>query len=445
MLKLTIDGQQVEVEQGKTILDEALQSNPDDFDLRLFKVGSLLTEGTAPAIENAKQILLKMTEDQPEISRPWVLLGEILLRQGQAGRAMDAALRGLANKPNDRTLLLLKARAEAVRSPILAIPTLKVLRELDPNNTDTTLYLANVYITVGEPEKAVNLLKSQLVSRIGTAEERRIKIALAVALHKNGDKADAQKEFDSLFRSEPNDLSLLLAQLQLLKDDQLWDQLSRKVADWYQKHPKDSRTLIDIAKNLVTSGGSEAWETAEDIFGMVLKNDPDSTEAMTDFAILLYTIGRPDESVLLYQRVLEFEPDNLIVVNNLAWMMCEEQDKFQQALELAQRGLKMAPDYIDLIDTRGVAYYRLGEFDKAVEDFTTCIKLYPEGTPAAISSRFHLARAFAKLRQKDKAVEHLNHSLDLYQALDPANRIGALSDTDLDEAQRLLKQLQEDS
>jgi tetratricopeptide (TPR) repeat protein len=438
-------GSRDRVLQGETILDEALQSNPDDIDLQLFKVGSLLTEGTAPAIENAERLLLKMTEDQPEISRPWVLLGEILLRQGQAGRAMDAALRGLAHKPNDRTLLLLKARAEAIRSPILAIPTLKVLREVDPNNTDATLYLANVYIAVGEPEKAVNLLKSQLVSRVGTAEERRINIALAVALHKNGNKADSQKEFDSLFRSEPNDLSLLLAQVRLLKDDQLWSQLSQKVAEWYQKHPKDSRTLIDIAKNLVTSGGSEARETAEDIFGMILKNDPDSTRAMTDLAILLYTIGRPDESVLLYQRVLEFEPDNLIVINNLAWMMCEEQDKFQQALELAQRGLKMDPDYIDLIDTRGVAYYRLGEFDKAVEDFTTCIELYPNETPASVASRFHLARTFAGLGQRNKAVEHLTQALDLNRALYPDNRIGALSDTDLAEAQRLLKQLQEGS
>ena len=438
-------GSRDRVLQGETILDEALQSNPDDIDLQLFKVGSLLTEGTAPAIENAERLLLKMTGDQPEISRPWVLLGEILLRQGQAGRAMDAALRGLAHKPNDRALLLLKARAEAIRSPILAIPTLKVLREVDPNNTDATLYLANVYIAVGEPEKAVNLLKSQLVSRVGTAEERRINIALAVALHKNGNKADSQKEFDSLFRSEANDLSLLLAQVRLLKDDQLWSQLSQKVAEWYQKHPKDSRTLIDIAKNLVTSGGSEARETAEDIFGMILKNDPDSTQAMTDLAILLYTIGRPDESVLLYQRVLEFEPDNLIVINNLAWMMCEEQDKFQQALELAQRGLKMDPDYIDLIDTRGVAYYRLGEFDKAVEDFTTCIELYPNETPASVASRFHLARTFAGLGQRNKAVEHLTQALDLNRALDPDNRIGALSDTDLAEAQRLLKQLQEGS
>jgi len=425
--------------QGKTILDEALQSNPDDIDLQLFKVGSLLSEGTAPAIENAKQILQKLTEDQPEISRAWVLLGEILLRQGQAGRAMDAALRGLAHIPNDRALLLLKARAEAVRSPILAIPTLKVLREVDPNNTDTTLYLANVYIAVGEPEKAVNLLKSQLASRIGTAEERKINIALAVALHKNGNKADAQKEFDSLIRSEPNDLSLLLAQVQLLKDDQLWSQLSRKVAQWYQKHPKDSRTLIDIAKNLVTSDGGEARETAEDIFGMILKNEPDSIEAMTGLAILLYTIGRPDEAVLLYQRAIQLEPDNLTVINNLAWIMCEEQDKFQQALELAQRGLKIAPDYIDLIDTRGVAYYRLGEFNKAIEDFTTCIKLYPNETPASIASRFHLARAFAGLGQRDKAVEYLNQVLEL------GSRIGGLLTTDLAEAQRLLKQLQEGS
>jgi tetratricopeptide (TPR) repeat protein len=176
----------------------------------------------------------------------------------------------------------------------------------------------------------------------------------------------------------------------------------------------------------------------------MLKNDSDSIETMRALAILLHTIGRPDESVPLYQRVLQLEPDNLIVINNLAWIMCEEQGKFQEALELAQRGLQISPNYIDLIDTRGVAYYRLGEFNRAVEDFTTCIKLYPAGTLTAISSRFHLARAFAKLGQKDKAVERLKQALDLYQALDPADRIGALSDTDLDEAQRLLKQLQED-
>jgi len=264
-------------------------------------------------------------------------------------------------------------------------------------------------------------------------------------LHKNGNKADAQKEFDSLIQSEPNDPAPLLAQVQLLKDDQLWSELSQKVEDWYQKHPEDSRTPIIIARNLAaTTEDSQAKKTAEHILRMIWENDPDSIEATTALAILLHTIGRSDESVPLYEQVLQLEPDNLIVINNLAWIMCEEQDKFQEALELTQRGLQISPNYIDLIDTRGVAYYRLGEFNKAVEDFTTCIKLYPDGTLAAISSRFHLARAFDKLGQKYKAVEHLKEALDLYQALDPDKRIGALSDTDLAEAQRLLKQLQED-
>ncbi|MCH7559273.1 MAG: tetratricopeptide repeat protein, partial [Planctomycetes bacterium] len=321
---------------------------------------------------------------------------------------------------------------------------LKMLLELDPNNTDAAVFLANTYIATEEPRKAVNLLKAQLVSHAGTPEGRRINIALAVALHKNGNKADAQKEFDALIQSEPNDPVPLLAQVQLLKDDQLWSELSQKVTDWYQKHPEDSRTPIIIARNLVTTDDSQAKKTAEDILRIMLKNDSDSIEVMTALAILLHTIGRSDELVPLYQRTLQLEPDNLIVINNLAWIMSEEQGKFQQALELAQRGLQISPNYIDLIDTRGVVYYRLGEFNKAIEDFKTCIKLYPDGTLAAISARFHLARAFAKLGQKDKAVEHLNQALDMYQVLDPANRIGALSDTDMDEAQRLLKQLQED-
>jgi len=69
----------------------------------------------------------------------------------------------------------LKARAEAARSPILAIPTLKALREVDPNNIDAALLLAKVYTEVGEPEKAINLLEPQLDSCDGTPEESKIK------------------------------------------------------------------------------------------------------------------------------------------------------------------------------------------------------------------------------------------------------------------------------
>ena len=436
------------VREGKTILDEALKSNPDDSELQLFEARSLFAEGTAPAIKDAATILQKMTEDHPDINQAWVLLAEIFLRQGQHGKAMDAALRGLVHKPNDRTLLLVKARAEAMRSPFLAIPTLKMLRELDPNDVDAIVFLAKTYIAADEPGKAVNLLKSQLVSRRGTPEGRRINITLAVALHKNGNTADSQKEFEDLLQSEPNDPTPLLAQVQLLRDDQLWSELSQKVTDWYQKHPEDSRTPIIIARNLMATGGSQgkkvpedvlrqARKTAEDILQMILKDDPECAEAISVLALLLEMTDRSAESAIMYQRLLILQPDNLIAINNLAWIMCEKQSKFKQSLELAQRGLKIAPNYIDLIDTRGVVYYRLGELEKAIQDFTECIRLYPSTAPTAAASRFHLARAYAEFGQKTKAIQYLNQALDLQ------NRIGGLSTAELAEAQNLLVNLQE--
>jgi len=423
------------VRQGKIILDKALESSPQDIELQMLKARSLLVEGTAPAGEDAEQILQKITEDRPETVEAWVLLGAVLLRQQQSGRALDAALRGLAHKPNDKTLLLLKARAEAARSPILAIPTLKELREQDPNDADIALYLANTYAEVGEPEKAVNLLKEQLTLCKGASQQRKVRIALAVALYQNGEKVDAQKEFDSLLQSAPDDPAPLLAEARLLANDNLWSQLSEKVTQWSNNHPQDNYTLLTIAGALATSEEDHAKRISEKLLCRILDRDPNNLEAMNTLAMLLQTIGRGAESAKLYQHILRLKPNSVIAINNLAWIMCEEQGKYQQALELAQRGLKIAPWYIDLIDTRGIVYYRLGQFDKAIQDFTTCIELYPSAAPLGVASRFHLARACARLGQTNKAIEHLSQALDL------DSRIGGLSTADLAEARSLSEQL----
>jgi len=426
------------VQDGKDLLEKALKSNPEDIGLRLLKARLLLSEGTAPSIESARQMFQEITEQQPEISEAWVLLGEIAIKQGRHGKAMEAALGGLANGPNNKNLLLLKARAEAARQPVLAIPTLRLLHELNPGDLGVAVLMANTYIKADEPDKAVNLLREQL-SLCDVSLRGKCKTALAVALYKSGNKTEARKAFDSVIASEPNEPGPLLAQVQLLKDDKAWDELSRKVVDWYAKHPEGSLTAVSVARNLMLAKDSQAGKTAEDILRMILKDNPDSIEAMSVLAIMLQMNGRPEESSTLYQRIIKLDPYNIISMNNLAWIMSEVQGKHQEALELAHRGLKIAPNYYDLIDTRGVIYYRLGEFDKAVLDFTECLKLYPDITPSSIGTRFYLARAFAQLGQKGKAIQYLKEALELNSPN------GGLSTADLAEAQSLLNKLQEGS
>ncbi len=423
--------------QARVIIEKALESNPDDIEMRLFKARLFLAEGTVPAIDKAERIFQEITENRPEISNAWIMLGEITLRQGQPGRAIDAALRGLVHNPNNKSLLLLKARAEAVRSPILAIPTLKLLCELDPNDVNAAMLLANTYVEVGEFEKAVALLTKQL-SICDDSTRRNCNIALAIALYKNGNKEQAQKIFDSLLESEPNDSGPLLAQVRLFKGDKLWNEIKQKVVEWYENHSEDYRTPIIVARDLAMVVDNRAQKISEDIIELALEKHPDNTEALSVLAILMEITDRSTESTELYERILVLEPENLIAINNLAWILCEKKGKHQVAFDLAQKGLMIAPDYLDLIDTRGVVYYRLGEFDKAVQDLSKCIELYPLAAPSGVASRFHLARAFAKLGQKRKAIDSLNQALAL------ESRIGGLSGADLAEAQQLLKQLSEE-
>jgi tetratricopeptide (TPR) repeat protein len=424
------------VQEGRAILKGALEANPGDTDLKLYEARSFLLEGTVDATESAEKILERITEETPERSEAWVLLGEIAIRRGQSHKAMIAALGGLAHRPKDKTLRLLKARAEAAQSPIVAVPTLEKLHSEDPTDVRTALLLADTYTRAGEPKSAMNLLRKQLNTATG-ASRRLYELAMAVALYKNGAKQRAEKEFLSLLEAEPNDPTPLLEHVRLLKEDRLWSDVSRQVLSWCQDHKKDSRVAVTVATGLMAIDDSRAKKVAENVLRSVLRDDADCTEAIGALAMTYLISGRTAESAILYERLLGLEPDNLIAINNLAWIMSEDQNKYQKALELAQRGLKIAPDYFDLVDTRGVIYYRLGEFDKAVADFSRCIKRGPSAAPAGVATRFYLARTLVELGENSQALEQLNQALDLQSS------IGGLSEADLHEARLLHKELQE--
>jgi tetratricopeptide (TPR) repeat protein len=421
--------------KAKHILDQALQANPNETDLLLLKVRMLMADGTAPSLVAAEEILRTVNEDQPTNVTAWLLMGEVMLAQDDPGKAIDAALRGLVRSPNDKALMALRARASSVRSPILSIPILKEMLAVDPNDAVTAIRLANAYVGTGEPAKAIELMTAQLTRTTDPAARRMCGVALAVALHRAGKTTEAQQQFNAVQQSDPNDPSVLLAQMQLLMEQNLWEQVRQALEQWSRNHPKDVGTMVAAASLLSRSQEAQAHKTAEEMLGKAAAANPDSAAPARTLAVLLQSVNRPVEAAEWYAKVLAIEPNDVIAMNNLAWILCEEKKDYQKALALADKGLKIAPNYVDLIDTRGMVYYRMGEFAKAAKDFTTAISFYYETHPSVVTSRFHLARALAKLGEKDKATEQLK------KVLDAANAAASLSPTDLTEAHQLLDQL----
>jgi len=422
--------------QGRKIIEEALKSNPDDIDLQLYKAQSLLIEGTELSVEQAEKLLNRITAQRPETTEAWLLLGEIAINQGQSDKAMNAALGGLVHRPTEKNLLLLKARAEAAGSPILAIPTLERLYNMDPEDVQVALLLARTYRRAGEHRKAISLLRRQLKNE-NEQNRRQYAIEMAAVVYENGNKQKAEKEFETLLKADPNDPTPLLQYAQLLRKDRLWDKVSSEVINWYQEHKKYAGTVVSIAADMLPIDDIQAKKAAEKILLNVLSDNPESTEALLALAILRQTTGRNADAAIQYERILGIDSDNIIAINNLAWIMSEDQGKHVEALELARKGLDIDPNFIDLVDTRGVIYYRLGEYDKAIQDFNKSLDRGPGNTPASVTTRFYLAKSLAELGQKEKALKLVTQALSL------ESDIGGLSKADLREARLLCKKLKE--
>jgi tetratricopeptide (TPR) repeat protein len=423
--------------EGADLLDSALQGNPSDNDLRLLKSRELISQGISPSLEDAKNILEAIISQQPLNTEAWRLLAEVAIMQGQSVKALDIVLRGLAYRPNDKGLLLLRAKILKERSPMLAIPVYRALREIEPNGFDTAAYLAEADIDAGEYGQAIALLKSQLGMQNSPEDQRRLKVILAAALYKSGKRIEAEEIFTELQKSLPDDTMPLLERIRLLKDEKSWAQIDTTVRTWHLSHPGDFNVPLIVANELAVSQYDEPKKIAENLFRGVLQQKPDYPAALYSFALLLQATGRPDEAAELYQRILSVDPNYLIALNNLAWIMCEYKNQYTKALDLAERGIEIEPNYVDLIDTRGMVYYRLGQFERAVADFSRCVNLYPAGKTALAGSYFNLARALEKLGKTSQASENAKKAMELNSTT------GGLTDSDLVEVRQLLQKLSE--
>jgi Tfp pilus assembly protein PilF len=94
-----------------------------------------------------------------------------------------------------------------------------------------------------------------------------------------------------------------------------------------------------------------------------------------------------------YRAILNIDSSNLIALNNLAYLMA--QDNPNEALKLAEQALQQSPDNATVQDTLGWIYYRKGIYATAVEHLKLAVEKQP--TP---QRQFHLAVSYLRIGQK---------------------------------------------
>jgi serine/threonine protein kinase/WD40 repeat protein len=87
------------------------------------------------------------------------------------------------------------------------------------------------------------------------------------------------------------------------------------------------------------------------------------------------------QEIARYRSILKAKPDDALACNNLAWIYAtgpEALRDLKEALALAEKALRLAPDNATYRNTLGVVYYRAGRYREAAETLQANLQKQPD-------------------------------------------------------------------
>ncbi len=115
--------------------------------------------------------------------------------------------------------------------------------------------------------------------------------------------------------------------------------------------------------------------------------------------------GEQTSAIARYEAVLKYDPNNVVSLNNLAYLYQQLDGK--KALEYAERAYKLAPNHYGVMDTYGWILMRQQQSQHGLELLAKATELAPHDRDV----RYHYAAALARTGDCAGAAEVLKELL----------------------------------
>ncbi|MGB7284673.1 MAG: tetratricopeptide repeat protein [Candidatus Acidiferrum sp.] len=300
----------------------------------------------------------------PNNAQLWTLQGIALVSEGESKEALAAFQQALKISPNNVGALAGASQIEYQAGSQKAVPLLKELLELHPENSTAHAMLAvldfqraDCAAAVPHFEKAGELIDSQIDALH----------AYATCLVKLKRLDDATTTFQKAFALRPDDPRerLLLASIQIMDH-------------------KSQDALVTLQPLLESK---EVNSSALELASRAYEDTGDTPHAVSTL-----------------RQALLLDPKNISLYLDFA-TICFSHESFQVGIDVITEGLSLQPKADDLYVARGVLYVQLAQYDKAEADFEKAYQLNPN------QSLSTAAEGLAAVQEND-----LGHALTTVQA-----------------------------
>jgi tetratricopeptide (TPR) repeat protein len=438
-------------EKAIQILTNLENQLPQDIELMVTRVSQMLTEPTPPSFAEIRGKLESAVKREPTALNAHLALIAVAMRERDYRAACNYAVQALESNPNNSTLLSARSRAElALGYTPMALKLARAALQQDPNDVEALSVLAQgaqasadrkllgearvlidaalgrspaderlllvqarVLAALELPKEALPALRAYCRTSAGKSSVAAL-VTLADLYRLAGDAEEAGAWIEQAERLGTGNQAVVHARCSWLLSQNRLDDLTDIGAAYISAKNQDLTILLQAGTMLAESKSGKLIRQSAKLFEHAAQLFPTSLDARLGWASMLYQTGEGQRAKKVYEEIRQRQPDNVRALNDLAWILQEQDHQYEAALELANRGLRLAPDDIHLLDTRATILANLPDrLTDAKTDFARLAQLLPAQAPQRAQTLLRLGRICVKLNDPDQARQYLQNALEI--------------------------------
>lgn len=279
----------------------------------------------------------------------------------------------IAMDSTDAHLYVNRARAYFANEQIgQAMVDINKALQLDPNNVDTYLLLADVYYTMGDQDNIASTLNR--AAEINTLDARPlVKLAELNLLQQNFNLAIGYVD-KALGLSSYNPRAYFVKGMCYMAAKQDTVSALRNL----QLASEQDANFYDPVEQISRIYAVQQPPYAMDYLRKAQQQFPDIPTARYELALYLQSHGEPEEALLHYDTLLMQRPDNYIVLYNKGYVNYVYLEDNQAALDYFNQTLVLKPDYLDAKYNKGRVLEQMGDYAQAIDIYKEVLKTQPD-------------------------------------------------------------------
>ena len=333
-----------------------------------------------------------------------LLQAQILQSAGDADDALETLAKGVREFDGDRNLRLTYARLLIQNERYqLAQAQFAAMMAQDPQDWETLFSVALLDVELEQFDQAsekftqlaeVDQRADEATYYLGYVNEQRNNLPLAIAAYREV-RIGTQNFLAA--QQQATRLAIQLGDLDPAHDH--LSQLSR------------GQPRLEILFHTIESGAliqAGYPSRARELLDRALNKYPNETDLLFARVLLFDSLKDKAGSEQDLKQIIRMQPEDSRALNHLGYMLADQTDRYQEALELIERAIAISPDDPAIIDSLGWAQFKLGRYEEALTNLRRAYAVFPDAEVAS-----HVGEVLWMMGREQEAIEVWRSALEI--------------------------------